>query len=476
MGFIAVIGIMTLTEIEHFIYFGRLLNPISVKLMFNEWTEILDTGLSSSYLIIVLMVVVFAYGAVIAILIKLKPYLPSLPKVSATCLLSVLVLPFILIFLRADILFYTSRNNYPIPIRALYTYAIASKSWLSDRHCPPTQHQLPNLTAVIPPERDVVVLMGESLSPDHMSVLGYHRNTTPWLNGQSNSQHPTVGFKAERAIAAGVSTRSTIPLFFNVVNDPTDRDAVAGGATNLFQLARKNGFATTLITAQSEELMQGVDLNGVHVLELPKRTSLWEGRKDAGLLDLMDQVPASPHRFIVIQLRAPHSPYAEHTKHRPELQLFSSSLDAYRERQISDYDNAVLLVDEVAKGIVQRMKATEKPFYVLMTSDHGELLDSKGLWGHSFLDLEVAQVPLILWAPKNDRQFWSWAKRNRIPAHYDIGREIAQLLGFNIRDHTKDVAHFLNGPLPFGMDGYLQWAIVDDRPVEVARFLVNCSN
>jgi len=473
-GFVTVIGCMALSEIAHFIYFGRLLSPISVKLIFKEWAEIIHTGSASSYLIAVVLTVLFAYGTVIAILVRFKQYLPSFPKLSALCLLAVLVSPFIQVSLRNDILFYASRNYYPVPIRALYTYAVATRSWLTERKCPPALYQAPSFTVHEPQPRDVVVLMGESLSPNHMSVLGYHRNTTPWLNEQSINAHPNNKFKAGLAIAAGVATRSTFPLFFNAVNDPTDRDAVAGGATNLFQLARKNGFASTLITAQSEELMQGVDLSGVQIMELPKSDAISAKKKDVGLLDLLDQVPSAQRRFIVIQFRAPHSPYAEHTKQRPDLQRFTSALDTFREREIADYDNALLLVDEVAKGVVQRVGDSVKPAYVLLTSDHAELLDSEGRWGHSLLDLDVAQVPLILWAPKNDRQFWSWAKRHPVPAHYDIAREIAQLLGFNIRNSTETAARFVNGPASFGVDGYFRWTLVDGYPFVVERLSATC--
>lgn len=474
VGFLAVIGLMASSEIAHFIYFGRLLSPISVKLIFKEWAEIFHTGIASSYLVVVSLTMFFAYGTIIALLIRLKQYLPSFPKFAALCLLGVFVLPLIQVSLRTDILFFSSRNHYPIPIRALYTYAVATKSWLTDRQCQPVSYQAPSLVASVPQPRDVVVLMGEGLNPNHMSVLGYHRETTPWLNTQSIRFQPNIKFKAGVAIAAGVATRSSLPLFFNVVNAPSDRDAVAGGATNLFQLARKSGFAPTLITAQSVELMQGIDLSGVRVMELPQLGALWANKKDVGLLDLLDQVPDAQHRFIVIQFRAPHSPYAEHTEQRPDLQRFTSALDTYSERQIADYDNAVLLVDEVTKGVVQRIGADGKPAYVVMTSDHSELLGREELWGHSLLDLDVAQVPLILWAPKNDRQFWSWVKRYPVPAHYDIGREIARLLGFNIRNGLETAARFVNGPTPLGIDGYLRWSLVDGHPVVVERLSETC--
>jgi hypothetical protein len=90
------------------------------------------------------------------------------------------------------------------------------------------------------------------------------------------------------------------------------------------------------------------------------------------------------------------------------------------------------------------------------------------------LDLDVAQVPLILWAPKNDRQFWSWAKRHPVPAHYDIAREIAQLLGFNIRNSTETAARFVNGPASFGVDGYFRWKLVDGYPLVVERLSGTC--
>ena len=110
-----------------------------------------------------------------------------------------------------------------------------------------------------------------------------------------------------------------------------------------------------------------------------------------------------------------------------------------------------------------------------MTSDHAELLGNKGLWGHALLDMEVAKVPLILIAPKNDRRFWSWVNETPIPSHYQIARQIAYVLGAKILDLTSDENHFVNGPSAFGVDGYLLWKKLNGRAVELFRAANECS-
>lgn len=471
---VSILGFMVLTEIGHYMYFGRMLSPIAVRLMFQEWAEIINTGLSlSPYIFGSFLVIVLCYGVIIAMVFKLQGYLPSLPKIGVPALILLMILPAVLVSLRSDKLFFADRSHYPIVIRAIFAYSIGLESWFLAGKCDAVIHQIPSLKMKQPPARDVIILMGESLSASHMSVLGYERKTTPWLDGQHSNS--LVGFKAVSAISAGVSTRGALPLFFNVVNNPVDRIAIAKGATNLFRLAQANGFDATFITSQNENVMQGVDLSGVRVIDVQKWKKIWEKKGDLGLIDMLDRVPASSHRFIVIQFRAPHSPYSAYIKNRPDLHRFTSSDNNSRGAEVDSYDSAVLLVDEVVQGIVEHLKVRENSSYLIMTSDHAELLGDKGRWGHSLLDIDVAHVPLILIAPKSDRHFWKWANANSIYSHYQIAREVAFLLGVTMAEQADDKNLFLNGASPFGADGYLKWRELNGQAVEVGRAVSECS-
>jgi glucan phosphoethanolaminetransferase (alkaline phosphatase superfamily) len=473
-GLLFLFGFMAFTEIGHFIYFGRLLSPIAVKLMFKEWVEIFDTGLSLPlHFFYAFLVVILCYGAVAVMIYKLQRYLPSAPKIVVPTLILLMLLPIVMVALRSDKLFFTNPAHYPIVMRAMFTYSIGLESSFFSEKCTPETFAIPKVNLNQPPKRDVIILMGESLSASHMSVLGYARETTPWLDQQHNNS--IVGFSAGSAISAGVSTRSTLPLFFNVVQNPTDRERIARGDTNLFHLAQKNGFDTTFITAQDEGVMQGVDLRGVRIIDIKKWKKKWEIKGDLGLVDILESVPPAPLRFIVIQFRAPHSPYGVHPDKRPDLYRFTSNSDNKRGEEIDSYDSAVLVVDDVVRRIVERLGVKEKASYFFMTSDHAELLGNKGLWGHALLDMEVAKVPLILIAPKNDRRFWSWVNETPIPSHYQIARQIAYVLGAKILDLTSDENHFVNGPSAFGVDGYLLWKKLNGRAVELFRAANECS-
>jgi glucan phosphoethanolaminetransferase (alkaline phosphatase superfamily) len=473
-GLVIIFGFMAFTEIGHLIYFGRLLSPIAVKLMFKEWAEILDTGLSLPiYFFWAFLMLILSYGTVAVMIFKLQKYLPSVPKIAIPALIFLMCLPFLMVALRSDKLFFANRTHYPIVMRAMFTYSIGLDSWIFSEKCDPQKFAIPKVTLSQPPKRDVIILMGESLSASHMSVLGYERETTPWLDQQHNNSKG--GFSAGLAISAGVSTRSTLPLFFNVVRNPVDRERIARGDTNLFHLAQKNGFDTTFITAQDVEVMQGIDLRGVRVIDIKKWKNQWDKKGDLGLVDMLEEVPPAPLRFIVIQFRAPHSPYGVHSDKRPDLPRFTSNIDNKRGDDIDSYDSAVLVVDDVVRRTVERMGVKQKESYLFMTSDHAELLGNKGLWGHALLDIEVAQVPLILLAPNNDRQFWRWVNETPIPSHYQIARQIAHVLGATILDQHMDKNYFVNGPSAFGVDGYLLWKKIDGRAVELGRAANECS-
>lgn len=476
LSILAIIGLLVFTEIAHVDYFGRPLNPISIELIFREWTEIFGTGITRfKQIFLPLAIIIICYGVAAVILLKTSPLVSWAPKLAIPCLLLILTVPSVQVFMKADKLFFVNKHHYPLVFQVLYKYSVAFESAMYKNVCRRSNFDKPIITLKMTHPRDIVVLMGESLSPAHMSVYGYEHKTTPWLDEQKLRE---PDFQANLAMAAGVATRSTLPLFFNTIHHPGDRETLAEGETNLFQLARANGFSTHLISAQYSDLMQGINLTGVNVQDRRKWESLWLKKKDLGLVDIVKQIPEGSHRFIVIQFRAAHSPYAEFKIQNAKGSIHLPKRNkTKREEDVDDYDNAVLLVDEVLKDLVPHLRASKNPTYIIKTADHSELLGENGLWGHNLLNLDVAKVPLITWAPASDKNFSTWVNSNHPQSHYEIALEIANLLGVNISSpRSQSQSHFINGSSPFGSDGYIEWKRENGKVIEVKKSINDCAS
>ena len=97
---------------------------------------------------------------------------------------------------------------------------------------------------------NVVLVIGESLSMKHMSLYGYDKPTTKLLKRKLEINE---NFLALEAISAGVVTDTAVPMLLNLGKKPNALPQILGQDTNLFKMAKDNGFKTSFISAQSNK-------------------------------------------------------------------------------------------------------------------------------------------------------------------------------------------------------------------------------
>src|SRR5690606_23205223 len=114
------------------------------------------------------------------------------------------------------------------------------------------QHPVAQVVATaVPPSPSplpvsIVLVIGESLNPDHMGVLGYARDTTPVLSERVKR----FDGGATRIMASGVSTRVSVPMLVNVVREPGHVKAMGQTGNNLFVAAKRHGYQTAFVSVQ----------------------------------------------------------------------------------------------------------------------------------------------------------------------------------------------------------------------------------
>ena len=98
------------------------------------------------------------------------------------------------------------------------------------------------------------------------------------------------------------------------------------------------------------------------------------------------------------------------------------------------------------------------PLYIFFTSDHGEELGENGPWGHDQLDLVSPLVSIMFYGERVAEQFIRELRDRRLTSHYQLGKKIAGVLGYEIRNAgEEDGIVYVNGVASLGRSGYMRF-------------------
>lgn len=241
--------------------------------------------------------------------------------------------------------------------------------------------------------RVIVLVIGESVRPDHLGLNGYARDTTPQLArlGPSLLSFPDVASTANYTFAA-------VP---NIV-----RRKLAGGSASLVSVMREAGYRTAWFSNQQSDIYQPrADISDFSNTEW--RQGL---RQDSELLPLLESClrQCGARQFIVLHMYGSHFPYdarylARDRVYSPTFADARLAIVAptHKRELINSYDNTLLAADRFLAEVIARTDAAGKPALVLYTSDHGENLydDERAFVMHAGPQPTRADmmVPLLLW-------------------------------------------------------------------------------
>lgn len=301
---------------------------------------------------------------------------------------------------------------------------------------------------------NIIFYIGESLNPHHLSNFNYKRETSPEL---LSLQKKYQG-KSKIIFSAGVYTRVSIPMLMAVVREPGNTGRYRSGNGHLVSTAKKQGYKTLLHSNQTLDFMSSVS-----VIEDYDIFTDWQINRDFNEDNFVDYLSAlyindnEKPLFWVLNSRAPHSPYAEHI--RPQTAKYSLRQTNDDSQNISNqYDDALRAADNVMSGALKVVLAkTSRPTLVIITSDHGQLVNRNGEFGHGRLEKAVAEVPLISFMV-------NWPESLKQPQldctgnHYQLGLSILKVLGANmINPNQTDESYYINGTNLYGRGKTLKY-------------------
>jgi arylsulfatase A-like enzyme len=288
----------------------------------------------------------------------------------------------------------------------------------------------------------VILIMADTIRPDHLAAYGYDRDTTPVLDRVAASGarfDDTVAQATWTKVSAPSILTSLYPLAHTVRNTP---DRLPSSAVTLAEIYREAGYATLsfssiTFTGAATNLHQGFEeLHEAASRTPPNRNKSAREFVDRLLpwLDLHQDVPF----FVFLHLFDPHSPFeprapyntlwanpstrAAHIDRMAEVRrqidspflrgqvmpsqddLDASGVDveAFLSYRKAWYDGSIRGMDTEIGRLFERIETlglTDR-MVVAFVGDHGEeFLEHGNSWHGQSVYGELTQVPLILWAP-----------------------------------------------------------------------------
>lgn len=312
--------------------------------------------------------------------------------------------------------------------------------------------------------RVIVLLMGESQNVDNMSVFGYGLDTTPWLR-----EHAKEGVLLS-AYAGGVYTNVSLPTFFNMIPQPDGTAQIYSWRTNLFRLAKAQGYHTVFYTAQAKSEMSLLSMLGQQYIDDIRDPTHYghayhENAYDDELLPLLRQLDLSQGKhFIVLHQRGSHPPYAERS--RPDEKRFGqASLEA-------EYNNSVARTDALLGQVLDHL-GKQRDWTFVFTSDHGQYV-KHGAMGHGLLNMAShymvpayirSVVPGVMPAVREtfrgcDTLF-----------HVQLSELLARQMGYAVPDSTCTQG-YVNGARLNGSAGYKKislHSVMNNLPLPMSK-------
>ncbi len=284
---------------------------------------------------------------------------------------------------------------------------------------------------------NVIVVLGESLTPNHMQLFGYARATTPTL--QALKDHPQ--FKFVKSLSSGVSTDISVAFFLNLGFGSAGVKKAAQGQNCLFKLAKNNGFVTSFYSMQSEHQLRYIApylcsayLDDYKSMEdIAPHTIDHNAAIDREMLPSLENLLIKKQKnFVILHQRGSHAPWsARYTK---ESNIFKND---GKETRLDDYDNSVVEFDHFWDELTTLLLKVPGKNLVIYLSDHGEGLGENGLWGHGTLTPISFEVPLLIQSFNADLPRGTQDLPEFIP-QYHVSLLIAESLGFKAnQDYRK---------------------------------------
>lgn len=251
--------------------------------------------------------------------------------------------------------------------------------------------------------RNIILIVGDALRADRMSLFGHQRKTTPYLDHLEATGRLALKVRAHSICAESLCGLMGISRSLFVHELP-------GQSPNLAQVLRHHGYEVRFILGGDHTNFYGL------ADALGPSDYYWDGtasgeyvNDDQSVVAETARLPVHIDRPIFIQFHL-MSTHALGNKRAPFRQ-FSPVANHYVRHQLPTdlgraqawvrnfYDNGMLQFDHTVREIIDilEQRGYLSNALVIITSDHGEMLGEHGVFGHAYSVRQPAlDIPLLM--------------------------------------------------------------------------------
>ena len=317
-----------------------------------------------------------------------------------------------------------------------------AKMWLASCELTQTPSPLPN----------ILIVLIDTLRPDHLGCYGYARNTSPHIDALA-----AEGVRLTKVISQSSWTRPAVASLFTStypsVHGAVDRaDILPDEMTTLPEIFLNAGYETAGFMTNLNCLpMWGFGSGFQTFADIDANTV--SPHKDQKAADAVIEALRATVRqpwFYYVHFFGPHTPYNPPAPFNTRFLSPGSQgegAEAENARQVALYDGAIAFTDEQFGRIVTALK--ERGMYedtlIVLMADHGEALGDHGGWGHgTTLYDEQIRIPCVVKLP---RRQMSSGVRDGIAELIDVGPTVLDYAGIPAPEafQGRSLRDMLNG-------------------------------
>lgn len=429
-GFIILLGYF---QLVHLSFYGTQILPIEIWLLFAEIGEVVGTLKEDINHIIIPIVFTLPFLIIIALAsrkIKVRT-LPWIPLI------------FILYFLYNPIRTMVTGNTwgrqptteefYGMNTYLSFSYFLGkiAPAKVLGTHISSSEKLLVDMLAFKKNKeglyKNIIIILGESLTPSHMSLFGYERETTSYLDSLKDDKN----FYFKKAVSGGVSTDIAVAFFMNGTYGTSAQKTIARGERCFFKLAKNNYYHTYFYSVQSQQQLRYITpyicpefIEDYRALEqVAPYVEDTNSAPDKALLPALEEILKNDDKkFIVLHMRGSHSPYS--SRYSKQSKKFKNG-----DKRVDDYDNSVVEFDGFMKEAIKMIQPYLKDTLLVYLSDHGEGVGEEGIWGHGPLVYPSFVIPFMVYGNNGSEIGKMGFRNNEFITNFNISLFIYQLMG-----------------------------------------------
>jgi lipid A ethanolaminephosphotransferase len=261
----------------------------------------------------------------------------------------------------------------------------------------------------------VVLVVGESVRADHLSINGYKRETTPNLAAlEGLITFPNIS-------TTHTYTGASLPQILTDQGQER-KDQVYN---SIYSVLNKAAFETFWVGNQTLEKSYAPVVatnDSVVLIDAFKSVFSFDKRKDNDLLTPLEHYLPSVSRSVVsLHMIGSHWWYED--RYTEAERRFTPVIDSKyipsltEEQLINSYDNTLVYLDGFLYQVVEKLKDFSGPSVMVYISDHGEQLGENGKWLHAQAGEAAKNPAYMIW--------FSQRYQERFPENVAYFREAA---------------------------------------------------